>query len=115
MRLVRGERQHDEVGVQAIHAVVRVGVPVGARPHLAHVRHRLVLALTRHVGVGEDDLGGQGGGIGGGQRGGGREGLWVCGLEMEGMLGVRRGTLESEKMTWGGAGGSGWGGSGFRE
>lgn len=51
MRLVRDEAEHDEVGVQAVHAVPLVGLPgvccVALGP--AYVLHDLVLALARHV------------------------------------------------------------------
>lgn len=64
--LVRGQRQHDEVSVQPVHAVPRVGVVAGGGALLANVGHDLVLALARGVGIGEDDLEGKRGRKGGG-------------------------------------------------
>ena len=54
--LVRGQAEHDEVGVQAVQAVADVGVPPRAAALLPDVRHDLVLALPRDVGIRQDDL-----------------------------------------------------------
>ncbi len=56
MRLMCGQRQHDEVSIQAVHAVPGVGVPARPAAHLTHKGHGLVLALTGHVAVRQDDL-----------------------------------------------------------
>lgn len=56
MRLVCGQGQHDEVSIQPVHHVLGVGVPALLAALLPHKRHRLVLALTRHVGVRQDHL-----------------------------------------------------------
>ena len=53
---MRGEGQHDQVGVQAVQAVPQVGFPSRAPPLLPDVLHDLVLALPRHVGVRQDHL-----------------------------------------------------------
>ena len=49
--LVRGQAQHDEVGIQAVQAVADVGVPPGAPALLPDVGHDFVLALPGHIGI----------------------------------------------------------------
>mmetsp|Transcript_5938 Transcript_5938/g.21724 ORF Transcript_5938/g.21724 Transcript_5938/m.21724 type:complete len:235 (+) Transcript_5938:3934-4638(+) len=53
---MRRQREHDQVGVQAVQAVLGVGVEARQAPLAANVVHDLVLALTGHIGVREDDL-----------------------------------------------------------
>ena len=53
--LVRGQAEHDQVGVGAAQHVVRVRVVVGLGALSTYEVHGLVLALARHVGVREDD------------------------------------------------------------
>ena len=55
-RLMRGQAQHDEVGIEAIEAVARVGIPAGAAALLPDVRHDLVLALPGHICIRQDHL-----------------------------------------------------------
>lgn len=50
-RLVRGQRQHDEVSIQTVQAVPQIGLPVGPAPLLPYVAHDLVLALPWHIGI----------------------------------------------------------------
>ena len=54
--LVRGEPEHDQVRVRAAQHMLRVRVVVGAGALPPDVVHDLVLALARHVGVGQDHL-----------------------------------------------------------
>ena len=54
-RLVRREREHHQVRVEAMDAVVLVGVVPRREPLRAHKRHDLVLTLPRHRRVGQDD------------------------------------------------------------
>ena len=53
--LVRGQRQHDEVGIQPVQDVDEVGIVVGLRPLEADVGHDLVLPLPGDGGIAEDD------------------------------------------------------------
>lgn len=46
VRFVRAHPQHDEVRIEAVQAVPRVGVVVGLRARPADVVHYLVLPLT---------------------------------------------------------------------
>ena len=64
VRLVGGESQHDEVGIQAVQAVPCGGRPAGPPPLLAHIAHDLVLALARGVAVRQHDLQQAGAGTG---------------------------------------------------
>mmetsp|Transcript_2769 Transcript_2769/g.7009 ORF Transcript_2769/g.7009 Transcript_2769/m.7009 type:complete len:250 (+) Transcript_2769:1250-1999(+) len=64
--LVRGEAEHDEVGVEAVEDVCEAGGPVGVRGggvfwvvqrlRFANVVHHLMLALSGHVGSANDDV-----------------------------------------------------------
>jgi hypothetical protein len=56
VRLVSREGEHDEICIQTVHDVAGVGVPPRLPTLKADVFHGLVLALSRDVGVGEDDL-----------------------------------------------------------
>ena len=56
VRLVRGEPQHDEVGVQAVEDVAGVGVVPRLRALRPHELHDLVLSLAGDGGVAEDHL-----------------------------------------------------------
>lgn len=47
--LVGDQRQHDQVSVQAVHAVAQVGLVPRAALGQTHVLHDLVLSLTGHV------------------------------------------------------------------
>ncbi len=55
-RLVGGQPQHDEVGIQAVQAVPDVGVPAGPATLLSDVGHDLVLALPGHICIRQDHL-----------------------------------------------------------
>lgn len=55
-RLVRGQAKHDEICVEAVQAVARVGVPAGASALLPNVRHYFVLALPRNIRIRQNDL-----------------------------------------------------------
>ena len=54
MRLVGDEREHDQVGVEAVQAVCLVGVPTGFAARPSDVLHDLVLALAANLVAGED-------------------------------------------------------------
>ena len=56
VRLVRRQRQHDEVGVEAVEAVARVRLVAGLQPLQPDELHDLVLALAGDRAVGEDHL-----------------------------------------------------------
>ena len=56
IRLVRGQPQHDEIGVSAAEDVLGVGVVIGLGPLLADVVHDLVLSLAGDVGVTQNHL-----------------------------------------------------------
>ena len=56
VRVVRDEREHDEVGVEAVEAVPQVRVVVRLHLHAPNVVHDLVLALAGHLVAREDDL-----------------------------------------------------------
>jgi hypothetical protein len=49
MRLVRGQRQEDQVGVQAIQQVARIRVVPARQLHRPDVAHDLVLGLPRDL------------------------------------------------------------------
>ena len=49
MGLMRGKCKHDQVSIQAIQAVLGVGIPAGAVALLAYVSHDFVLSLTWHI------------------------------------------------------------------
>lgn len=51
VRLVRGKRKHDQICIQAIQAVLGVGVPVWTVPLLAYVAHDFVLSFPWHIGI----------------------------------------------------------------
>ena len=54
VRLVRDQREHDEIGVEAVEAVRLVRVPSGLAPRPPDVFHDLVLALAADLVAGED-------------------------------------------------------------
>ena len=56
MGLVCGQGKHDKVRVQAIQAVLGVGVPARPVALLPDVAHHLVLPLPGCVGVRQDHL-----------------------------------------------------------
>ena len=51
MRLMRGDPQHDEIGVCSVQAMVGVGVVVGRVSLTTNEVHDLVLPLAWHVGI----------------------------------------------------------------
>mmetsp|Transcript_14576 Transcript_14576/g.41609 ORF Transcript_14576/g.41609 Transcript_14576/m.41609 type:complete len:294 (+) Transcript_14576:2513-3394(+) len=55
--LVRHQSKHDEVGVQTVQAVLLVRLVVWVLLRPSEVLHHLVLALSRHEGARQDDLG----------------------------------------------------------
>ena len=57
MRVVAEQAEHDEVGVEAVHAVPHVGVVPRLSLVEANVLHDLVFSLTRNlVGAGVSEL-----------------------------------------------------------
>lgn len=48
---MRGQSKHDEVSIQAIQAVLGVGVPAWPVALLPDVAHHLMLPLPRSVGI----------------------------------------------------------------
>ena len=54
--LMRGQRKHDEVSIQAIQAVLGVWVPARPVPLLPDIAHHLVLPLPGSVGIRQDYL-----------------------------------------------------------
>lgn len=51
VRLVCGKRKHDQICIQAIQAVLGVGIPARAVTLLADVAHDFVLSFPRHIGI----------------------------------------------------------------
>mmetsp|Transcript_6747 Transcript_6747/g.16597 ORF Transcript_6747/g.16597 Transcript_6747/m.16597 type:complete len:270 (+) Transcript_6747:3036-3845(+) len=56
VRLVRGEREHDKIGIQSVQDVDQIGIVPLLGALGAHVRHDLVLPLSGHGGVAEYHL-----------------------------------------------------------
>ncbi len=54
--LVGGEREHDEIGVEAVDDVFGVGIVFGMRALTTDVFHDLVLSFTGYAGIRDDDL-----------------------------------------------------------
>ena len=54
--LMCGQGKHDQISVQAIQAVLGVGVPPRPVALLPNVPHHLVFPFSWHVGVRQDDL-----------------------------------------------------------
>lgn len=47
--LVRDEREHNEIGIEAVKAVTQIRIIVGLHLHVANIGHDLVLALTGYL------------------------------------------------------------------
>ena len=56
IRLVSGERQHDEIGIETVDDVLGIGIVLGMGTLTADVLHDLVLSFTGHASIRDDDL-----------------------------------------------------------
>mmetsp|Transcript_28056 Transcript_28056/g.61442 ORF Transcript_28056/g.61442 Transcript_28056/m.61442 type:complete len:287 (+) Transcript_28056:1098-1958(+) len=57
VRLVRDHAQHNQIGVEAVHAMARLIRRRAVLSHLTNVVHDLVFSLARHLGARKDHLG----------------------------------------------------------